>query len=303
MKRGATGLAGILLIDKPAGMTSHAVVSVIRRASGERRIGHAGTLDPAATGLLVVLLGRCTRLVRYLSGTDKTYEARISFGTATDTDDADGHVVASAEVPAAVVESEFAESILRSMLGAGSQQPPTFSAIKLGGRVAHRAARAGTPLDLPAREVSVYSAELASIVTEPPAWDVVFRVSKGTFIRALARDIGVAAGTVAHLSALRRTTSGAATIAQAHSLDGLLEAAARGEITSLLSDPLPLLGMTAIEADLRDVAHGRELPREIAPASQVGEPVAVSAESRLLAVYRVEENRLAAETVIAGSGS
>src|SRR5665648_353727 len=139
-RRGATDLSGILAVDKPSGITSHDVVAAVRRATGERRVGHAGTLDPVATGLLTILVGPATRLEPYLSGHDKTYVATIAFGTSTDTDDADGAVIQTVPVPGDVIDPDAASRLLASFTGEQLQVPPAYSAIKRGGQVAHRAA-------------------------------------------------------------------------------------------------------------------------------------------------------------------
>ncbi|HZL05264.1 MAG TPA: tRNA pseudouridine(55) synthase TruB, partial [Coriobacteriia bacterium] len=192
-RRGATDLSGILAVDKPSGITSHDVVAAVRRATGERRVGHAGTLDPVATGLLTILVGPATRLEPYLSGHDKTYVATIAFGTSTDTDDADGAVIQTVPVPGDVIDPDAASRLLASFTGEQLQVPPAYSAIKRGGQVAHRAARAGEPLAIEPRPVVVRAAELIAIDSTVPVWDVRFTVSKGTYIRALARDIGAKA--------------------------------------------------------------------------------------------------------------
>ncbi len=209
-RRGATGLSGILLVDKPEGMTSHDVVAIVRRATGEGRVGHAGTLDPAATGLLVVLVGPATRLEPYLSSATKSYEATIAFGAATDTDDADGAVIATSPVPTEVGDPVYARALLARLLGDSEQMPPTYSAIKTAGEVAHRVARAGGEVVVRPRAIRVDEARLLDVDPETESWRVAFTVSKGTYIRALARDVGLAADTHAHLSGLTRTNSGRA---------------------------------------------------------------------------------------------
>ena len=171
-------------------MTSHDVVNRVRRITGERRVGHAGTLDPMATGVLVVLVGPATRLAPYLTSAEKTYEARIAFGAETDTDDAEGRVTLTAAVPDEVCDPFAAAAMVASLVGVHEQIPPAYSAIKRGGVVAYEAARKGEALELEPRTVEVASAELLGVQVDPPAWDVAFAVSKGTYIRALARDLG-----------------------------------------------------------------------------------------------------------------
>lgn len=297
-RRGSTDLTGILLVDKPAGVTSHDVVATVRRATGEGRVGHAGTLDPLATGLLVVLVGRFTRLEPYLSGATKSYDARISFGTETDTDDADGAVLHVADVPAGTFDALAAQSHLAALLGPSLQTPPAYSAIKLDGRTAHRAARAGAPLSLPARPIEVFDAHLTGVDPVARTWDVSVRVSKGTYVRALARDLGRACGTAAHLSALRRTASGLLSLDAAHLLDDIAVAGAEGHITAFFRDPLEALGLPEFEAPRRDVVTGRRFDRSQLPDLPAGARVAVTVEGRLAAVYRVTDSALEPDAVL-----
>lgn len=297
-RRQPTGLSGILLVDKPAGPTSHDVVASLRRATGERRVGHAGTLDPAATGLLIGLIGPATRLARYLTGQEKTYEARIVFGTATDTLDAEGSVVETAPIPADVYDESRAREILQGFLGGSMQTPPAFSAVKHGGQTAHRAARAGRPIALDARPIDVTEAELVRVEADHSAWVVRFTVSKGTYIRTLTSDIGRAAGTVAHLSALRRTRSGQATLEGARTLEQIADRARGGDVATLFADPVPLLGLpfAALASDL--VVQGRPAP--VPPDAPAGSDIfAVATDDHLLAIYRRHGDLLRAETVFA----
>ena len=193
----------MLLVDKPAGITSHDVVSVARRALGERRIGHTGTLDPFATGLLVLLTGQATRLLPYVDGEPKEYEATIRWGRETDTDDATGEVTReSAGSPA----RERIDAAIATLTGRIEQVPPDYSAKQVGGRRAHAAARRGSPLALAAVPVHVHSWAVRE--HRDSETDVTIVCGGGTYIRALARDLGRAANGAAHLSALRRTRSG-----------------------------------------------------------------------------------------------
>lgn len=298
-RRGATGLAGVLLVDKPAGPTSHDVVAAIRRVTGERRIGHAGTLDPAATGLLLVLVGSATRLERYLSGHDKRYDAVIEFGTVTDTLDAEGKTVATHPVPADVTDRRFATDLLARFVGPQQQVPPAYSAIKREGVASHRRARAGEDVVLDPRPIIVHSAHLTSLTADPPAWHVSFDVSKGTYIRSLARDIGVSAGTVAHLAGLRRSAIGCANVADAHTLEEVTLAAEQHRLPMLFADPCDLLGLQAVEVDTALARDGRPLPLPVQVADRVPERVAVIAGGSLIGVYRVDGSTLRAETVLA----
>lgn len=308
-RRGATALSGIVCVDKPAGMTSHDVVARVRKATGEGRVGHAGTLDPMATGLLVVLIGPATRLEPYLSTATKSYEATIEFGSATDTDDAEGAIIDTAPVPPAVTDTVFAEKVLAGFLGESMQTPPIYSAIKTDGRPAHRVARAGGDVPVAPRAIRVEEAGLLRIDEAGPAWRVAFRVSKGTYVRALARDIGRAAGTHAHLTALRRTQAGPLTLADATMLEEVETAASAGELEALMTDPVAALGLPSIQVDPIQVADGRPIAADSATSSApqlpVHELVAVVGgdPSTLLALYRSANDRLVPVAVMPGGVS
>jgi len=199
---GTRPIDALLLVDKPAGITSHDVVSFARRALGERRIGHAGTLDPFATGLLVLLTGRATRVLPYVDGEPKEYEATIRWGAETDTDDATGAITREAPPPSL----EAISAGIASLTGRIEQVPPDYSAKQVGGRRAHAAARKGAPLALAAVPVQVDGWRVRE--NREGETDVTIVCGAGTYIRALARDLGRATGSAAHLSALRRTRSG-----------------------------------------------------------------------------------------------
>lgn len=203
---------GFLLVDKPQGFTSHDIVAIVRRALGERRVGHAGTLDPAAAGLLILGVGRSTRLLTFLVGADKRYEAVIRLGMSTDTDDAEGRVVQRAG--AGHVSDLDVESGIQGFAGSIAQTPSTVSAIKVAGKPAHRRVRDGESVQLSARNVTIHSFELDSItrsaVDDVNVVDASVRVhvSSGTYVRALARDLGQRLGSGGHLVHLRRTSVG-----------------------------------------------------------------------------------------------
>lgn len=296
-RRGATGLSGVLVLDKPAGMTSHDVVARIRRVTGERRVGHAGTLDPLATGVLIVLVGSATRLERYLSGQDKSYRALIAFGSETDTLDADGTVVAKHAVPSHVLDDVAATRILESFIGMGTQIPPTYSAIKRDGVPAHRLARAGVEVEMQPRTITVHKAALKGIDQHPTTWDVDFSVSKGTYIRSLAKDIGTRAGSGAHLAGLRRTSIGALSIKDAYGLDEVCDAASAGVLSPLFTDPVPTLGFPTIDADPVTVRTGRSI--DVPPSLSLadGERVAMLVDGLLGGVYRKSSRGLIPEAV------
>lgn len=206
---------GLLLLDKPAGITSHDAVDAVRRAYGERSIGHLGTLDPFATGLLIVLVGRSTRLATFIVTEPKVYRARIAFGTETMTDDPTGEATRSASPPSEAAVRKGIEELTGEL----SQIPPAYSAKQIDGKRAYVAAREGKPLDLAPSQVTVHKWH----VLEWSAAGVVAEItcSTGTYIRALARDLGRLTGSAAHLAALRRTRSGEFDVASAITLDRL----------------------------------------------------------------------------------
>lgn len=294
-KRGATDLAGVVPIDKPSGVTSHDVVDSMRRATGERRIGHAGTLDPLATGLLLVLVGRATRLERYLVGHDKRYEARIVLGSTTDTLDAEGMVTDEAPVPDALLDRDIAQAVLRGFLGQHEQMPPAYSAIKRDGVPAYRLARAGGQPDLEPRPIEVSEAVVRTVDATTRTWDVVFTVSSGTYVRSLARDIGLVSGTVAHLGALRRTRIGSAEVSSAWTLDEACRKAASGEFDQLVADTVPLLEFPELNVDPERVRDGR--PIEYTGDLHEGTRVTLTTDDAILGVYMRSGDVLAAETV------
>jgi tRNA pseudouridine55 synthase len=257
---GQAAADGVIIVDKPAGPTSHDVVARIRRIARIRRVGHAGTLDPMATGVLVVGVGQATRLLGHLALSEKEYAATIRLGQATDTDDGDGEIVA--EVSAAGVTGTAIAAAATGLTGEIQQIPPGFSAIKVAGKRAYRAAREGSPPELAARTVTVR--ELTILAVRRPGApglvdaDVTVTCSSGTYVRALARDLGAALGVGGHLIALRRTRVGPYDIAAARTLD---ELAASFEVIPLAvaaASAFPRRDLTAEEARL--LAHGARLP-------------------------------------------
>ena len=223
---------GLLLVDKPAGVTSHDMVVAARRAYGERSIGHLGTLDPFATGLLIMLLGRATRLATFIDTEPKVYEATIRFGSETDTDDSTGVVTRTASLP----DAEAVREAVRSTLtGEIMQVPPAYSAKSSGGTRAYDAARHGEPLELPPAGVKVYGWEIQQ--QHEDLLTAVITCGGGTYIRALARDLGRATGSAAHLESLRRTRCGYFDVADAASLE------------DLRNSPPPLVPLTVVAGD------------------------------------------------------
>lgn len=318
MKRGASGLCGVLAVDKPKGITSHDVVNVVRRLTGEKRVGHAGTLDPMATGLMLVCVGAATRLSSYLTGHDKSYVARIVFGAATDTDDADGRVTTafSKSTPGeglAVLDRFDPQEVLAGILGTSLQLPPAYSAIKKNGVTAYKAAREGKQIELEPREVTIERAQLVSTGTEQvkladgeggffeallPYWDVELSVSKGTYIRSIARDLGHRLGCGAHLSALRRVSVADCTVEEARTLEELVQLANDG-MQLPWADPVRLLGLRKTRAlddeEMQDVSCGRQLEGD---GSQ--DLAACVHNSKLVAIYRGCGQRMKPEVVIPG---
>lgn len=274
---------GILLVDKPGGITSHDVVARSRRALNTRKIGHAGTLDPMATGLLILGVGPATRLLTYIVGLDKTYAATIRLGVTTDSDDADG--VETARADAAALADATPERIaagIAALTGEISQVPSTVSAIKVAGRRAYDLARAGEKVALKAREVTVSRFDLVDARPGEDGTidlDVVVDCSSGTYIRALARDLGAGLGVGGHLTALRRTRIGPFTVdgapAEITPDVALLPAA---EVAASVLGAFPV---TADEA--RDLRHGKRLVGA-ADRLESATPAAIDPDGRLVGV-------------------
>jgi len=261
-------MTGILLVDKPSGITSHDVVARARRARGTRKIGHAGTLDPMATGLLVLGVDAATRLLTFIVGLDKTYEATIRLGESTTTDDADGETTGTAD--ATGLTAHDIETRLAVLRGTISQIPSTYSAIKVDGRRAYDRARAGEEVTLAAREVTVSRLEVTDERRSETAvdLDIVVDCSSGTYIRSLARDLGAALGVGGHLTALRRTRIGPFSLGDAVALDDLVDASPWPPAEAAAA-VLGSIGVTAAQA--RDLRHGKRLPgiADVLPAPRV----------------------------------
>lgn len=247
---------GILLVDKPGGITSHDVVSRARRALGTRKIGHAGTLDPMATGLLVLGVEGATRLLTYIVGADKTYGATILLGVETDSDDADG--VETSRTDATAVTDEAIAAGIAGLTGEIDQVPSTVSAIKVAGRRAYDLARAGEEVELTARRVTIsrFDVNVTRRAGATIELDVVVNCTSGTYIRALARDLGRALGVGGHLTALRRTRIGAFDVSAAASVDDLAEESLVEPATAAAV----VVGALAVGADeARDLRHGKRI--------------------------------------------
>jgi tRNA pseudouridine55 synthase len=275
---------GFLVVDKDAGWTSHDVVARCRRLLGERRIGHAGTLDPGATGVLVLGVGSATRLLRYVSGADKDYTAEVVLGATTSTLDDEGEVTARFDMSGVTLEQ--ARAAAAALTGDIAQQVPMVSAVKVGGQRLHRLARAGVSVETPVRRVRVdrFDVEPGS---EPGTFAIAVTCSAGTYVRVLAADLGAALGGGAHLRRLRRTRAGRFGERDARPL-GVIEAE-RAAGRDVLRPPADALGFDALDVSpeiVADVAHGRPVVRERLGTVAPG-PVALVAGGRLLAVYEV----------------
>jgi tRNA pseudouridine55 synthase len=210
---------GLLVIDKPAGMTSHDVVGILRRITGERSIGHLGTLDPMATGVLPMLLGKFTRLAQYFSSAEKSYAGTIRFGFATDTYDAEGEPAGPDCWPQGPLSLEEIRSTASRFHGEMEQMPPSFSAKKIAGTPAYKLAREGKPVELKAARVHIASFEIVALEGSEASFTM--SISAGGYVRSVAHELGQDLGCGAHLSSLRRTQAGVFTLAQAHTLDEL----------------------------------------------------------------------------------
>lgn len=239
-------------MDKPAGVTSHDVVDDARRALRTGRIGHAGTLDPFATGLLVLLVGHATRLLPYLNGEPKVYQATIAFGAETDTDDVTGTVTRTDELP----DVSRVREAIGALTGPIDQVPPAYSAKQVEGRRAYAVARRGETLTLAPVRVTVHAWEIREISGE--RLDTVITCGGGTYVRALARDLGRRCDSAAHLSSLRRTRSGSFDVEDAVSVQALRAGAAIPQPARAAVSHLPAIALSA--DDVRHVRHGRAIP-------------------------------------------
>jgi tRNA pseudouridine55 synthase len=255
---------GLVVVDKPAGLTSHDVVARIRRLAGTRRVGHAGTLDPMATGVLVVGVGRATRLLGHLSGHDKGYDATIRLGVTTTSDDAQGEVLET-RATAGVTDAAVA-SAMRALAGDIDQVPSAVSAVKVGGKRAYARVRAGEQVELAARRVHVAAFDL--LERRGDELDVHVECSTGTYVRALARDLGAALGVGAHLTALRRTRVGGIGLEQAATLDELAQQLRLVPLSDAVAAAFPRWDAGAEDASR--LALGQRLAPVGLPAGLVG---------------------------------
>jgi tRNA pseudouridine55 synthase len=250
-------LNAVMVMDKPAGWTSHDVVAKARRILGERSIGHLGTLDPMATGVLPLVLGRMTRICQFYSGSEKTYEGKIRLGVATDTYDADGDPAGECHRVNVTLEEIVAASL--AFCGLIQQIPPPFSAKKIQGVPAYKLARRKEPVELKPVEVEVREFTISGLNGD--LVDFRCRVSSGTYVRSLAHELGQKLSMGAHLATLRRTAVGEFTIEQSHTLEDIADAAGQGRLDEVCVHPRRVLpeipSVTATDEDIAKIRHGR----------------------------------------------
>ncbi len=279
-------VSGVLVVDKPVGLTSHDVVQIIRKGTNIRRAGHTGTLDPRASGVLVVLVGPAVRLSEYVSASDKRYQATIHLGSSTDTYDAEGTIKGD-EMPVDVTEEDFI-TLLKTFEGEKEQVPPPYSAVHVDGKRAYELARQGEEVELAPRMINVYNLDL--LEWAPPEVVIDVYCSSGTYVRSLAHDLGQQLGCGAHLIGLRRTKSGQFTLRDAISLRRLREAFDDGSWSQYLIPAAEALGdwkTIVLEGDLLDtVRHGHRFPNE---DGSTGWARAVSEQGDLVALLEADE--------------
>jgi tRNA pseudouridine55 synthase len=276
---------GLLLVDKAAGMTSHDVVARARRALSVRKVGHAGTLDPMATGLLILGVGAATRLLGYVGGHDKTYEATIRLGQTTVTDDREGEVLAT--VSTAFLEDDAIRTALAAQTGPLQQVPSSVSAVKVDGRRSYDRVRAGEEVELAPRSVTVHRLDVHGITRPTPDLvdvDVTVVCTAGTYIRAIARDAGAALGVGGHLTALRRTVSGPFSVADASPVEeaaATLTAGGGAGVLGLTEAATTVFALRSVSPEeSRSLTYGQRIPASGVP----GLHAAVDADGRLVAL-------------------
>jgi tRNA pseudouridine55 synthase len=282
-------VSGVLVVDKPVGLTSHDVVQIIRRGTTIRRAGHTGTLDPRASGVLVILIGPAVRLSEYVSASDKRYQATIRLGASTDTYDAEGEYIEPIQPSVSVqdiTEEQFQDALMQ-FVGEIKQVPPPYSAVKVQGRKAYEIARNGEEVELEPRTINVYSLDL--LEWSPPEAVVDVFCSSGTYVRSLANDLGKALGCGAHLVGLRRTKSGRFTLRDAVPLRRLQESFTAANWYKYLIPAAEALGdwpMVELDADQVElVRHGHRVP---AQADSTGWARGVSEAGDLVALLEVD---------------
>ncbi len=285
--------SGLLVIDKPVGPTSHDVIARVRRAAGTRRVGHAGTLDPLASGVLLVCVGGATRLVEYLVGLDKVYETTIRLGQTTTTYDAEGEV--TAEHPVTAGEADILAA-LPAFRGIIRQRVPSYSAVKRDGRPLYERARRGETIELPEREVMIHALELMAY--EPPHLTLRVACSSGTYIRSLAHDLGAALGCGGHVAALRRTAVNHFTLDDAVVLDELTPENVAARLLPLEAIIAHLPRAEFDEAAAAELGFGRRVPA--AAGSLTGDTAAFGPDGRFLGIVAVEEGSWRPKKMMSG---
>ena len=290
MADGDPGPTGVAVVDKEAGWTSHDVVARARKLLGTRRVGHSGTLDPDATGVLVLGVGRATRLLRFITTLPKSYTARIVLGTETSTLDASGEITVVHDM--SLIGADDVRRAAAGLVGELQQIPPMVSAVRVGGRRLHEIAREGGEVDRAPRPVTVHHFEVAA-TADPAVYEASVSCSSGTYVRVLAADLGTALGGGAHLRDLRRVAVGSFTVDEARPVDGLqLLPAAVG-----LRD---LPGVIVDEGTAVDVGHGKVLDRDRLAASGEGPWPVHGPDGTLIAVYEDLQGRVKPAVVLVG---
>jgi tRNA pseudouridine55 synthase len=290
---------GVLNVNKPSGMTSHDVVQAVRRILKQRRVGHTGTLDPLATGVLVLCVGQATRIARYLEAGDKEYKAVMRLGVTTDTLDSEGRVLETRSYRAPD-RSQLLHA-LDTFVGSITQQPPAYSALKVGGVPSYKLARKGKAEPLRPRQITIYGIDLTAY--DDPFVSITVRCSRGTYIRALCADLGETLGAGAHLTGLERTRSGRFAIDRSVTLDQLADAAASGAIAQYLVSLDEALAdfpeLAVEEADSTKILHGNRI--SLRPSPSTGENAGLirvhDRSGRLLALARTAGGELQPELV------
>jgi len=281
-------ISGILVVDKPVGMTSHDVVQIIRSGTGIRRAGHTGTLDPRASGVLVILIGPAVRLSEFVSASDKRYQAILRLGSTTDTYDAEGRFTRQSSAPVDISEEKFEEA-LKQFIGEIEQTPPPFSAVKMHGRKAYEMARQGEEVDLTPRKIQVYHLEV--LEWAPPEVVIDVHCSSGTYVRSLANDMGNVLGCGAYLIGLRRTKSGRFSLRDAVPLRKLQDAFLAGNwYEYLIPAAEALADWPAIELnpdDVEEIKHGHRV--KAAPDTKPGLVRGVSMAGELIAIMELAQ--------------
>jgi len=289
---------GLVLIDKPTSWTSHDVVAKVRKAVGTKKVGHAGTLDPLATGLLVLGIESGTKLLTFLVGADKTYEATIRLGQQTISDDSESEVIASASPDEiAKLSDEDIKREIAKLTGVIMQTPSSVSAIKIDGKRAYDLVRAGEQVELKAREVTIYRFEMLSVARVSGFLDVQVKVecSSGTYIRALARDIGASLGVGGHITALRRTKVGHFDVTEANSIEELAELRLT-ELAAAAKQLFPVVELT--DSEVTDLIHGKRISGK---SEVAGLAAGLSMSGKLVAVLESVKTDLKSVVVFQGA--